>query len=376
MSDFPIDGVCPPQFAPVRAAFEANFAEGKELGAAFAVTIDEEVVIDLRGGFADRARQRPWGEKTLVPIFSSTKAIVALLVARAVGQGLLSYGQKVTDLWPEFGQHGKDRLTVEQALSHQSGLAGFTEPVDPALWFDWDGMCARIAATAPLWEPGTASGYHPATFGYIAGEILRRADGRTVGRVLREDLAGPLGLDIWIGLPDSEHGRVADIVKPPGPALLGEITPIKRAAFYNAWSAPPRGLSAEWRRAELPAANGHARAADLARMMGALANDGLLDGFQALKPGIPADAARARICGEDLVLPFNLCWGAGLLRNERLNIYGPGQDSFGHSGWGGSCVMADPDRRLSAAYVMNKQSVHLIGDPRPMRIIEALYGCL
>jgi CubicO group peptidase (beta-lactamase class C family) len=376
MSDFPISGDCPPQFAPVREAFAANFAEGKELGAGFAAAIDGELVVDLRGGFADRARQRPWDEKTLVPIFSSTKAIAALLVARAVGQGKIDYKARVVELWPEFGQHGKDRLTVEQVMSHQAGLAGFTEPVDPALWFDWEGMCARIAATAPLWEPGTASGYHPATFGYIAGEILRRADGRTVGRVLREDLAGPLGLDIWIGLPDSEHGRVAEVVKPPGPALLGPITPIKRAAFYNAWSAPPRGLSPEWRRAELPAANGHAKAGDLARLMAALACDGKLDGFEVLAPGIAAQAARARICGQNLVLPFDLCWGAGLLRNERLNIYGPGQDSFGHSGWGGSCVMADPDRRLSAAYVMNKQSVHLIGDPRPVKIIEALYGCL
>ena len=372
MSDFPIDGVCPPRFAPVREAFEANFAEGKELGAGFAVTIEGEVVIDLRGGFADRARTDPWGAETLVPIFSSTKAVVALLVARAVGQGLLTYAQKVTDLWPEFGQHGKEQLTVEQVMSHQEGLAGFTEPVDPALWCDWEGMRARSAATAPLWEPGTASGYHPATFGYIAGEILRRADGRTVGRILREDLAAPLGLDIWIGLPDSEHGRVAEIVKPPGPALLGPLTPIKRAAFYNAWSAPPRGLSPEWRRAELPAANGHATASDLARLMAAMANDGLLDGFQALKPGIPAEASRARICGQNLVLPFDLCWGAGFLRNYRVKIYGPGENSFGHSGWGGSCVMADPDRRLSAAYVMNKQSVHLIGDPRPVRIIEAL----
>jgi CubicO group peptidase (beta-lactamase class C family) len=158
MSDFPISGDCPPQFAPVREAFAANFAEGKELGAGFAAAIDGELVVDLRGGFADRARQRPWDEKTLVPIFSSTKAIAALLVARAVGQGKIDYKARVVELWPEFGQHGKDRLTVEQVMSHQAGLAGFTEPVDPALWFDWEGMCARIAATAPLWEPGTASG--------------------------------------------------------------------------------------------------------------------------------------------------------------------------------------------------------------------------
>ena len=376
MPDLDINGLCPPQLSAVRDAFAANFAEGAELGARFSVAVDGELILDIRGGFADRRRERPWAEDTLVPIFSSTKAIAALLVARAAGEGLIDYGAKVTSLWPEFGQHGKDVLSIEQALSHQAGLAGFSEPVDPDLWFDWEGMCARIAATAPLWPPGTASGYHPATFGYIAGEIFRRATGRTFGQALREDIADPFGLDVWIGLPDSEHGRVAEIQKPPGPALIGELTPIKRAAFYNAWSAPPRGQTPEWRRAELPSANGHARGPDLARLMGAMACDGVLHGQEVLAPGAPAEASRARICGDDLVLPFDLCWGAGFLRNERLNIYGPGPNSFGHSGWGGSCVFADPDRRLSAAYVMNKQSVHLIGDPRPVRLIEALYAAL
>jgi CubicO group peptidase (beta-lactamase class C family) len=376
MSGIEIGGDCPPQFGAVREAFAANFAEGAELGAAFAATVDGEVVVDIWGGFADRARQTPWGPDTLAPIFSSSKAIASTMVARAVGEGLIDYSARVVDLWPAFGAHGKDVLTIEQVLSHQAGLAGFPEPIDPHLWYEPGAICARLAEMAPLWPPGTASGYHPATFGCLVGEIFRRAVGRTIGEVLREDVTGPLGLDVWIGLPDREHGRVAEVVKPPGPALLGDLTPIKRAAFYNAWSAPPRGQSPEWRRMELPAANGHATASDLARLIAIMACDGRLDGRQMVRSGIPAEAARARICGPDLVLPFDLCWGAGFLRNERLGIYGPGVQTFGHSGWGGSCVLADPERRLSAAYVMNKQSVHLIGDPRSRRLIDALYGAL
>ncbi|HEX8232202.1 MAG TPA: serine hydrolase domain-containing protein [Caulobacteraceae bacterium] len=370
-----IRGLCPPEFAPVREAFAANFAEGKEIGAAFALAVDGEVVVDLTGGFADRARQRPWTNETLAPIFSTTKALVSLLVAKAAGEGALRYEQPVVELWPEFGQSGKAGLTVEQVLSHQAGLVGFAEAIDPELWYDWDAVCARLAAAEPLWRPGTASGYHPATFGYLAGEILRRATGRTPGQALWE-IAGPLGLDVWIGLPEPEHHRVAEVAKPPGPALIGELTPVKRAAFYTTWAAPPHGQSARWRQTELPSANGHATARDLARLMAPLACDGLLDGRRLLAPGAAETASRARICGEDLVLPYDLCWGAGFLRNDPVKVYGPGEQSFGHSGWGGSCVFADPERRLSGAYVMNKQSVHLIGDPRPMRIIEAAYACL
>jgi CubicO group peptidase (beta-lactamase class C family) len=372
----PIGGWCDRCFEPVREAFAANFDGRQEIGAAFALAVEGELVVDLTGGFADRARTRPWDEGTLAPIFSTTKALVSLMVAKAAGEGALRCDQPVIELWPEFGQAGKADLTVEQVLSHQAGLVGFAEPIDPELWYDWDAVCARLAGAAPLWAPGTASGYHPATFGYLAGEIFRRATGRKPGEALRAEVCGPLGLDIWIGLPAGEHHRVAEVQKPPGPALIGEVTPIKRTAFYSSWSAPPHGQSARWREAELPSANGHARASDLARLMAALACDGRLEGRQVLAAGAAAQAARARICGQDLVLPYEVCWGAGFLRNERVKVYGPGEETFGHSGWGGSCAFADPERRLSGAYVMNKQSVHLIGDPRPMRIIEAAYRCL
>ena len=276
-------------------------------------------------------------------------------------------------MWPEFGQAGKADVTVEQALSHQAGLCGFPGPMDPGDWFDWDLICARLAAMAPLWPPGSASGYHPVTFGYLAGEIFRRIDGRTIGTALREDIAGPLGLDLWIGVPDAEHPRVADVRRPSALPKLGPITEPKRLAFLTKWASPVAANAGEWRRAEIPSANGHATAPALALLMAALAADGSLGVSQLLSPGMAAEAARQRIFGDDLVVPYRMGWGAGFIRNEGLWIYGPGAQSFGHSGWGGSCAFADPERGVSGAYVMNRQSAELIADSRARRLIEAAY---
>jgi CubicO group peptidase (beta-lactamase class C family) len=371
-----ITGLCSPRFVGVRDAFKANFAEGRELGARFALAVDGEIVVDLMGGFADRAGTRPFGPDTLTPLFSTTKAVASLMIARLVGQAKLSYDTRVSDLWPAFAAAGKGELTVEQALSHQAGLCGLEGPMSPADWLDWNGTCARLAAMTPLWPPGTASGYHPVTFGYLAGEIFRRVDGRTLGVALRQDLAEPLGLDVWIGLPDSEHARCADMRRPPAMPDLGEITEPKRLAFLTKWASPGGVDQATWRRAEIPSANGHATASALARLMAILAGDGALGSHRLLPPGVAAQAARERISGPDLVLPYVISWGAGFMRNEGLGLYGPGADTFGHSGWGGSCAFADPDRGVSGAYVMNRQSAELISDPRGRRMIEAAYAAL
>ena len=372
----PVEGLCNERFAPVRAAFEANFAEGLELGARFTLMVDGEVVVDLRGGFADRGRTRPFAEDTLTPVFSTTKALASLMIARLVDQGRLDYGQPVADVWPEFAQAGKGAITLVQALSHQAGLPGFLEPMDPALWFDWDAICAKLAAMAPMWPPGTASGYHPVTFGYIAGEIFRRVDGRTLGTALREDIAGPLGLDLWIGLPDAEHPRVAEMERPKTLPDFGEITDARRAAFLTKWASPGGRSTADWRRAEIPSANGHATAHSLARLMSGLACDGALDGVTLLSPATISLASKEQISGHDLVLPFWVNWGAGFLRSGAMGFYGPDTDAFGHSGWGGSCAFADPFSRVSAAYVMNRQSAALLADPRATRLIEAAYQAL
>jgi CubicO group peptidase (beta-lactamase class C family) len=371
-----ITGLCPDRFARVREAFEANFGDGGELGARFAFAIDGEIVVDLMGGYADRKREVAFGPTTLTALFSTTKAVAALLVARLVDEGRLAYDQRVADVWPEFAQAGKQDVTVEQALSHQAGLSGFPDKTDPAIWFDWDATCAKLAAMAPLFPIGSASGYHPVTFGYLAGEIFRRVDGRTMGTALREDIAQPFGLDLWIGLPDSEHGRVSELMRPTALPQFGELNPAVKAAFMTPWASPGGTGADYWRRVEIPSANGHATAPALARLMGALANGGTLDGRSLITPaGIKAASAQ-RIVGQDLVLPYVISWGAGFMRNEPNMFYGPTGEAFGHSGWGGSCAFADPTRGVSGSYVMNKQGNALIGDPRAVRLIEAAYASL
>lgn len=371
MSDYPIDGATAPGLESVPDAFAANFADGKELGAAFAVTIEGETVVDLRGGFADRERAKPWDEETIACVYSSGKAVSALLIAEAVSEGRIDYDAPVAAYWPEFAARGKAAVTVAEALSHQAGLCGFTEPMEPDDWLDWDLICARLAAMAPLWPPGSASGYHPQTAGFIAGEIYRRATGRTIGAALRHRAPG-----IFCGLKPEEIERTAFMPKPPAAPDLGPLTDLKRAAFLRPWSAPAKVSREAWMAAELPASNMHASAAALARFMVPFANGGAAgeDGV-AIDPDVVADALRLRISGPDLVLPFDLTWAAGLMANCD-GCFGPSPTAVGHAGFGGSCVIVDPARRLTAAYVMGKMSPFLIGDPRAKRLIEATYAAI
>jgi len=375
-----LHGVCPPRFNAVKDAFAANFTDApeglNELAARFSVTIDGEVVVDLWAGSADLAGTKPFAEDTLVPVFSTGKAIMALMIARCVDKGLLSYEDRVADHWPAFGAAGKDQLTVGQLMSHQSGLPGFSDGVEPAIWFDRQAVLDKLAAQTPLWAPGTASGYHPITIGYLAGELFRIVDGRTMGTALREDFAQPFDLDLWIGLPEAEHGRVAQLRKPAAAPDLGPIDTIKKAAFLDRGSAPGGRGSTEWRMAEIPSANLHGTARDLARMMSIIATGGALDHLAVLSEETLTQATRERIHGPDRVLPFDMSWAAGFTRNQGLNIFGPNPAAVGHCGWGGSMVFADQAAGLSAAYVMTRQSPHLIGDPRALRLIEPLYAAL
>lgn len=380
MSEIDIQGDCPPRFAAVRDAFAANFTDApeglNEQAARFSVCLDGEVAIDLWAGHADAAKTVPFGPDALVPVFSTGKAVMALLIATCVERGLLAYDDTVASHWPAFGQAGKDRITVGQMMSHQSGLPGFAETVDPTIWFDRQAVLDRLTAQAPMWEPGTASGYHPITIGYLAGELFRIVDGRSMGTALRQDFAEPFGLDLWIGLPEAEHARVAQLRKPTSAPDLGVIDAVKKSAFLDKGSAPGGRGSVEWRTMEIPSANLHGTAPALARILGVLANDGLLDGRRILSPEVVAQATAERIRGVDKVVPFEISWAAGTMRNETLNIFGTDPDAVGHCGWGGSCVMADAANRISAAYVMTRQSPHLVGDPRAVRLVNALYDSL
>jgi CubicO group peptidase (beta-lactamase class C family) len=361
-------------FEPVREAFERNFEEGLELGAAFAACMGDELVVDLRGGYADRKKEAPWTERTLCPVYSTTKPVAALVVAMLVERGKLDYEAPVADYWPEFAAEGKGWITVAEAMSHQAGLPGFPDPIDAGIWTDPPAVAEALAKLKPMWSKGEGSGYHPLTWGYIAGELVRRVSDRSLGAILREDVCAPLGIDFWIGLPDSEHGRVAQMMKPGGPTEFGERNEALRAAFLTPWAAANRGAG-EWRRVEIPSANGHGTASAVARLYSAYAQKGRIGETPIIAPGTWEELTRERVAGQDRILPGHSSLAAGVMRNVN-RLYGPNPNTLWHSGWGGSGAFGDPDRGVSGAYVTNRQGTHLIEDARRSVIIDALYSCL
>ncbi len=374
MPNAPISGFAAPGFEAVQDAFAENFARGEEQGAGFAAILDGEVIVDLHGGWADREGANRWDAQTIVPVYSTSKGIAALILAMAIEDLPAGYETPVSEVWPEFGAAGKEAITIGEAASHQAGLPGFAEEIDPALWLDPPACAAALAALAPMWPPGTAHGYHPLTWGYLVGEIVRRITGRSVGTILREDICAPLGIDFRIGTPASEHDRVADLLRPKSLAALGEMTPPRLAAFGRKWSAPDRG-GAIWREIEIPSANGIGTALGVATLYNAYAAGGAIGGKRLMRPDTFAALTATRTDGPDLVLPEITRFGAGIMSNAYGSL-GPFTDGFGHSGWGGSLALASPSRGLTCAYVMNRQASTLVGDPRAVRLIEAVAGCL
>lgn len=371
-----IEGRADAPFEGVRGAFQANFDDGLELGANFAVCVEGRIVVDLYGGFADKAREAPWTDETIACVYSSGKSVMAFLIARAVSEGSLSFDAPVADYWPEFAAQGKERIRVGELLSHQGGLCGFADPMPPEDWLDWNAITTRLAAMAPLWPPGSASGYHPQTFGFLSGELLRRVAGKTPGEIIRGDFAEARGLNIACGMRPDEITRAAYMPKPPRAPDLGDLNVYTRIAFLKPWSAPAKVSREAWMAAELPASNMHANARALVEIVHPFANEGRDRGAESLSSDAIDAALEERIRGDDLVLPFNLSWTAsGLMRNTNRH-FGPNPNAFGHAGFGGSCVVVDPQNRLSAAYVMSKMSPHLAGDPRALRLLDAVYAGL
>ncbi len=272
-------GFVAPGFERVREAFNAGLAE--EMGAGFAVIRDGEVIVELWGGWANREHTRAWERDTIVPVYSTTKGVSALVLAKLFDDGVLDYEATTASLWPAFGAHGKDKVTIAQTLGAPGRRAGLhradrSRPVARS-------ACMRggDCGAAPLWPPGSASGYHPLTWGYIAGEIAQRASGRSLGTILREDVCGPLGIDFQLGTPESDHARASEMRKPTRGGEFGEITPPRKAAFFSKWAAPVRG-SAQWRKIEIPSANGHATALAVARLFEAFATGGMIGGSRIL----------------------------------------------------------------------------------------------
>ena len=367
-----VGGFVAPGFERVRDAFEAGLAE--ELGAGFAAVRDGQVVVNLWGGWANREQTRPWAADTIVPVYSTSKGVSAIVMAWLVDRGLLNYEATSASVWPAFGAHGKDKVTVAQTLAHQAGVPGFLHEIDPDLWLDPPACAAAIAALAPLWPPGSSSGSHPLTWGYIAGELARRVSGRSLGTILREEICAPLGIDFSIGTPESEHARAVEMKKPSRGGDFGEITPPRKAAFFTKWAAPVRG-STQWRRIEIPSANGHGTALGVAQLFEIYATGGSMGGSQVLSPDAYAQLIAPRWRGDDLVLPFNVDWRTGVLGNTN-GFYGPNVEAIGHSGSGGSVGFGDTVAGISVGYVMNKQSHHIMGDPRSIKLIDALYSCV
>jgi len=372
-----INGTCAPEYEPVRDAFAANFAERDEIGASVAVVAAGQLVVDLWAGWADPARTRPWQADTLTNVWSTTKAMTSVAAHILVDRGELDPDAPVARYWPEFAAAGKADIPVRWIMSHQSGLSGLTVPTTLQDYYDWDKITGLLAAQAPLWEPGTASGYQAMTFGFLVGEVIRRISGRSPGRFFAAEVAGPLGADFHIGLPASELGRCSDVqgVRPSEgeQAALAQAYanahPAAMAALLNPSLTGDEANDDAWRMAELPAANGHGTARALVTVFGTL-----VDGSNRL---LSEKTLRAACTGQgrftDLVLGVPLEFGLGFGLSGREGHYGPNPAAFGHDGFGGSAVGADPETGLAFAYVMNRMGMNLVDDPRKMALIDGIY---
>ena len=396
----PIDGHCDPRFARVREVFEKKVA-ANEVGASIAFTLNGESVVDLWGGYADKDKNEPWGRNTIANTYSTTKGMTALIAHRLVEQGKIDLDAPVVSVWPEFAAEGKQDIPIRWLLSHQSGLPAIRETLPAEALYDWDAMCAGLAASKPWWTPGEKHGYHPVTYGFLVGEIIRRVSGKTVGQLFREDVAEPLQADFHIGLPTSEHGRVADMIgslAPPKtdaktesgkPALrikgpLGDFmrdmtdpTTMVGAAFNNPHIKAGAHNTPEWRSAEIPAANGHGNARALARIYGALACGGTVDGIRLLDKASIDRARTEQVSGPDAVLgQMPMRYGLGyMLRSDFMQL-SPSENAFGHPGAGGSIGMADPDAGVGFGFVMNKMSQGLVGGPTGFAVLKAFFEAL
>jgi CubicO group peptidase (beta-lactamase class C family) len=381
MSDHPtpLGGPCGGRFEPVRELFAAKLESGEDLGASLAVNIDGAMVVDLWGGWADEARTVPWAEDTITCVFSTTKTMVSLAALVLVDRGELDLDANVASYWPEFAARGKGGIKVRHLLSHTSGVSGWDPPVAIEDLYDWGRSTAMLAAQAPWWEPGTASGYHAMTYGHLIGEVIRRITGQRLGAFFAENIAGPLGADFHIGLPPSEFPRVADPVPwPPMPTHPSGLDPDGPA--YRTFHGPPGDRNLElcrtepWRRADIGAANGHGNARSVARLQSAVACGGEVDGVRLLSPRTIDRIFEVQSDGIDLVLGIRLKIGVGygLPWPEVLPFVPEGRVCFG-SGAGGSIVIADADRRMTVAYVMNKMVPIPIVTPIAAALVERLY---
>jgi CubicO group peptidase (beta-lactamase class C family) len=378
-----ISGRCDNGFEGVKDAFASNFEASGDVGASCAVALHGELVVDLWGGTLDEAGTTPWVEDTIINVYSTTKTMSCLSLLMLVSRGLVDVDEPVSTYWPEFEQAGKEHVLVRHLLSHTAGLPAWDQRIETADLYDWDWVCGLLAAQAPWWEPGTKSGYHAISQGYLVGEVVRRVDGRSVGTFFREEVAEPLGADFHIGTGPEHDNRVAPVI--PAPALTfgdggGEGgAPDKDSIPYRAsnprldakdsWSIP-------WRRAEIPAAGGHGNARGVAIAQSAVSAGGSAQGVEILSSETIDRIFDVQAAGRDLVLGIGVTFGVGYGLNSPRAPISPNERVCYWGGWGGSLVVNDVDAGFTMAYVMNKMGEGTVGDDRAHTILRACYAAL
>ena len=374
---FPVQGHCDPRFDGVRAAFEANFASGADVGASVVIILDGEPVVDLWGGAKDAAKTQAWEADTIVGVASTTKTATALSALLLADRGELDVDAPVARYWPEFAANGKEGVLVRHCLGHTAGLPGWDARLKFEDLYDWEKCTSLLAAQAPWWEPGTASAYHAVTQGYLVGEVIRRITGRTVGTFFREEIAGPLDADFFIGVDPRDDHRIGESIPPDTPEAPATLDPGSITMRIHGNPPLPREdwNTQAWRRAEIPAGNGFANARGVARANALLSHGGVAAGQRLLSPEGAARVFYQQSDGPDLGFIAPVRWGLGFA----LSLWG--MDFDGHKvafwgGSGGSLIVNDVDARMTLAYVMNKLEGSPFGDPRNTAIRRAAYAAL
>ena len=379
-----IHGHVKPGFEPVRDVFE-NLWQEVEVGASFCAFVGNEKVVDIWGGWVDVDQSAEWQEDTLCNVYSTTKGLASAAIAALHSEGKLDFDEKVVTYWPEFGEAGKENVTVAQLLSHKAGLCGVDTKLEVADLYDWEKMTTLLAKQAPLWQLGTGAGYHAITWGYFPGELVRRITGKTLGQYFAEKVTGPIGAskDCYIGLPESELGRVATMngpnrarKKPKKPDNPPRMPPLYAKALLNPSVSPFRDASSDtWRMAEIAAANGQANARGVATVYAALANGGELNGVRIMSAESIRETTRSEVeLEKDLVLGRPMRRARGFMLNTE-GAYGPYPEAFGHAGAGGSIGFADPHNHVAVGYAMNQMQADMEASPHSLLLTSALYDC-
>ncbi|MEU2001537.1 serine hydrolase domain-containing protein [Rhodococcus sp. NPDC019627] len=375
-----IGGVCDSRFSALQEALKDNLDSGEDLGASIVVTLDGAPVVDIWGGWSDATHTTDWGRDTITNVWSCTKTVTALAALVLVDRGLLDVYAPVARYWPEFAANGKGDVEVRHLLSHTSGVSGWDKPFTVEDMFDLAESTKQLAAQAPWWKPGTMSGYHALNYGHLIGEVIRRVDGRTLGRFVAEEIAGPLGADFHIGLNPSEFGRVSNVVPPPPlPIDLASLDP--ESVIVKTFTGPGPDASAawtpEWRQAENGAAGGHGNARSLARIQSVVACGGEIEGVRLLSPDTIALIFEEQSNGVDLALgqPIRFGIGYGLPTPVSVPFVPEGRICF-WGGWGGSQVVIDTERRMTVTYVMNKMGPGLLGSDRSAQYVSAAFAAV